>query len=280
MNARPAVRSTASLTHCDVLRVVAAGCFLLVATSSLAQGEGDKDYYHANDRNEDAQALRNVEQYHLEQGVSKMKAGQYSGAHADFAFMLGYFPNHPQALALMSELCDLKWKDFRKDFQCDMESRFERAIARNPNASPTFLVYGLHLQRVNRLPQAIESYKKSIALYPESANAHYNLGLAYFDAKQFDLANRHANLSYALGMRLPGLRDKLMRAGKWNALDPNEVTSLLDAYKAEAYKADATDAKASSADAKASPADSKASSADAKASPADAKAKSADAKPK
>jgi tetratricopeptide (TPR) repeat protein len=256
-----------------VLRAVMASCFLLVAGPSLGQGTGNKDYFHANEDHDTAQALRNVEQYHLGPGVAKMKAGQYSFAHEDFAFMLGYFPNHPQALALMSELCDLKWKDFRKDFLCEMEPRFAMAIAINPNASQTFLVYGLHLQRVNRLPQAIESYKKSIALYPESANAHYNLGLAYFDTKQFDLANRHANLSYALGMRLPGLRDKLTRAGQWKALDPDEVKSLLVAYKADAYKTDSTDAKGNSADAKAGSADAKAGSADAKAGSADAKPK-------
>ncbi len=229
----------------------------MAAAPALAQGGANQDYFRAGETHDGAQSLRNVEEFHLGPGIAKLKAGQYSQAYDELNFMLAYFPNHPQALTLASELCDLKWKNLR----CDVEPLFERAIARNPNASQTYLVYGIHLQRANRLPQAIEAYKKSILLYPESGNAHYNLGLAYFDAKQFDLANQHANLSYALGMRLPGLREKLTRAGKWRPMEENEVKGLLDKYKEE------------QADARWGPSDEKASPPDAKSSPAEAKAK-------
>jgi tetratricopeptide (TPR) repeat protein len=203
------------------LRAAVASC-LLLATASMAQ-EGNRDYYRANEKRDDAQALRTAEQYHMEPGIVRMNSRDYPGAYGDFAFILQFFPNHPRALAMISELCDLKWKSPR----CEVDEWFQKAIARNPKAAPTYLVLGLHLHRLKRLPEAVESYQKALSLDPLSANAHYNLALAYFDLNQFDQSNRQAQLSYALGVRLPGLRDKLTKAGQWKPLDPEELKRQL-----------------------------------------------------
>ena len=48
--------------------------------------------------------LENVEKYHLNQGVDKVKQGKYEYAWSEFAFMLHYFPNHPKALEWLGEL--------------------------------------------------------------------------------------------------------------------------------------------------------------------------------
>jgi tetratricopeptide (TPR) repeat protein len=46
-------------------------------------------------------------------------------------------------------------------------------------------------------------------------NLNYNLGLAYFDLGDYDKALEQAKTAYSLGFPLPGLRDKLKRANKW-----------------------------------------------------------------
>ena len=203
------------------LRAAVAGC-LLLATASMAQ-EGNRDYYRANETRSDAEALRTAERYHMEPGIARMNNRDYVAAYGDFVFILQFFPNHPRALAMISELCDLKWKSPR----CEVDEWFQMAIDRNPKAAQTYLVLGLHLHRLNRLPQAVEAYEKALSLDPSSANAHYNLALAYFDLKKFELSNRQAQLSYALGVRLPGLRDKLTKAGQWKPLDPEELKQQL-----------------------------------------------------
>lgn len=198
-------------------RIVA--CSLLAAAATAqAQPQGN-DYYQARSTKEGRSLLSRVEGYHLEQGVGKMHAGRYSYAYADFDFILRYFPNHPRGLALFAELCDVKWKNPR----CDTEARLKNAIEINPRAPQTFIVYGMHLQRLNRVPEAIESYKRAAVLNPASAAAHYNLGLIYLEQKQFELANRHAQLAYSIGMPYPGLRDKLTQAGQWKAMDEDEI---------------------------------------------------------
>jgi tetratricopeptide (TPR) repeat protein len=127
--------------------------------------------------------------------------------------MLNAFPNHPQALLLMIQLC-AQWKT--PVCADDLAGRFDRAVAVNPRAPGTFIVYGIYQQRKGAYGEAIKSYKRALELDPDSVNAHYNLGLAYFDAKQYDLANVHAQQAYRLGAPLPGLRDKLKKAGRWN----------------------------------------------------------------
>jgi tetratricopeptide (TPR) repeat protein len=205
------------------LRTLVLAAVCLGSGVAAGQVKSNLDYYKANASPESAQTLRNVEQFHLDPGVRRMKERNFAGALQDFEFILNYFPNHPKVLSLVSELCDLTWKNA----QCEPERYFERAIEINPRVAQTFTVYGLHFQRRNNLPRAVESYGRALELNPASSNAHYNLGLAYFDQKRFDLANLHAQASYALGFPLSGLRDKLTRAGQWKPLSQEEIARAI-----------------------------------------------------
>ena len=197
------------------LAIAAIACIGSFVTGAALAQQGNRDYYSATQTSEGAELLKNVEQFHIGPGLERMQGHNYSGARDDFEFILKFFPNHPRGLALISELCDVRWKNAL----CDSSQWFERAIARNPNVGQTVVIEGVHLQRLNRVADAITSYKRALALDPTSRNAHYDIGLAYFDQKKFELANRHAQIAYMLGMPFPGLRDKLTKAGKWMPLD-------------------------------------------------------------
>jgi tetratricopeptide (TPR) repeat protein len=149
-----------------------------------------------------------------------MRKKEYSSAKANLEFILNYYPNHPRALALLSEVCDVR-------ATCDMDAWFDKAIQRNPNAPKTYLIYAVHLQRRHHLPEAIDNYKKAISLDPMEPYAHYDLGLAYFDAKQFVLANREAQIAASLGVALPGLRNKLERSGQWQVISSEELRRMI-----------------------------------------------------
>ena len=186
----------------------------LVGVSSLAYAQEQVngfDYYAPRTTNADITRLKNVEQYHIGPGQEKMAKRQWNYAQQDFEFILRYYPNHPQALSLMSALCQ-KWGDRR----CNADDWFEKATKLNPNAAPTFLLHGMHLHRKQQLPDAVKAYQRAVELAPNSVDAHYNLGLALVELKQYDLANQHAQRSYQLGAYLPGLRNKLQQAGRWN----------------------------------------------------------------
>lgn len=189
------------------------GILQLGSLPTLAQYPTNVDYYAPRTTGAEKEHLSVVTSYHLAPGQRDLANGRYHSAVGHAEFILNHFTNHPQALSLLSEAC-LKWKDPKCD--ATAEGRFQKAIARNPDAAPTYVVYAIHLHRKEHLKEAVEAYRRALELAPESVNAHYNLGLAYIDLKQYDLANQHAQKSYQLGAFLPGLRTRLEKLGKWN----------------------------------------------------------------
>ena len=180
-----------------------------------AQQVNGFDYYAPRTASADITRLKNVEEYHIGPSQQKMAKRQWAYAHQDLEFILRYYPNHPQALSLLSALCQ-KWPD-RK---CNADEWYEKAVSLNANAAPTFLLHGMHLHRKQKYPEAVKAYTRAIELTPNSVDAHYNIGLTYLELKQYDLANQHAQKSYQLGAYLPGLRNKLQQMGHWN---PNAI---------------------------------------------------------
>lgn len=181
---------------------------------NVAAQTQNNDYYAAKSDPRLAQLLHNVEEYHMQPGLDQIKTGQYYSAWGSFDFILRYFPNHPRALPLMSDLCQIY-----KDRRCNAEAYFDKALRINPNNSSIYLIKGIYLQKRGKLDEAIESYKKSLDINPDSANAHYNLGLAYLAQKQNSDANEHAQKAYAIGIPFPGLRNKLIAAGAWHPVE-------------------------------------------------------------
>jgi hypothetical protein len=49
----------------------------------------------------------------------------------------------------------------------------------------------------------------------DNPNTNYNIGLIYFDLKDYEKSLSFAQRAYGSGLPLPGLRDKLKRVGKW-----------------------------------------------------------------
>lgn len=199
--------------------VLALACMCLGSAPTFAQPTNN-DYY----KGAGTELLYNVEKYHLGLATDKLRARSYESGFGDIGFILIYYPNHPRGLMLLIELCE-QWKSPR----CDLQQAFENAIAVNPDVAATYVLQGIYLYRAKRLPAAVTSLEKAVKLDPDSINAHYNLGLVYFETKQFELANAHAQRAYQLGASVPGLRDKLKRAGQWKPIDtpvPDAASSI------------------------------------------------------
>jgi tetratricopeptide (TPR) repeat protein len=176
------------------------------AASAQDFNTGNMDYYSPAYQS----GLNAVETYHLGPCEKALQGRNFPKAVAECHFILRIYPNHPRALLLMAKTCE-QWASP----MCRIDEYFERAIQVSPTAAPTYVVQGIHLHNVKRYAQAKQSYEMALKLDDTSVNAHYNLGLTCFELKDYACANEHAQKAYALGATVPGLRDKLQKAGQW-----------------------------------------------------------------
>jgi tetratricopeptide (TPR) repeat protein len=195
-------------SHAGVLCAIAIASS--IAAGPLRAQPVDNDYYASKG----TPLLRTVEAYHLGPAEEKLKLRQYSQARSELAFILRYFPNHPRALLLLGQLCT-EWKAP----ECLPDFVFEKAIHVRPDEPSVYIVHGIYLHRTKRYKEAIASYERGLALDPDSMNGHYNLALSLLETRQYALANEHAQRAYALGAPLPGLRQRLQKAGHWKPLE-------------------------------------------------------------
>jgi tetratricopeptide (TPR) repeat protein len=211
----------------------AGGCTLSSPAASF-----NADYTSQADRN---QYLHVVEKAHFTSNVRNLIRGS-SGSRLgpDLSYTIDHFPNHHEALDASSRL-SLKTKTPRPfGLRCSVEGFFERAIEFKPDDGRLRMVYGMHFHRFNKLNKAIEQFELADKLSPGDSNLAYNLGLIYFDLKQYDKAMTFAEKAYTDNFPLDGLKRKLKQVGKW--VEPKPVAPKDEETKVD--KPVSTDAKA------------------------------------
>jgi uncharacterized protein (TIGR02996 family) len=149
-----------------------------------------------------------VERHHFQPGL--MKSG------GDLDYTLRSSPNHHAALLAMMKLAESEKTDKPKYTTYSLPCYFNRAIRAAPDDETVRALYAVYLFKKGDRKQALEQLNEAERLSDGTdANVEYNLGLVYFDLKEYGKSLEHAHRAYALGFPLPGLKSKLQRAGKW-----------------------------------------------------------------
>lgn len=156
-----------------------------------------------------------VEIAHFTPDVENLVKGNTGHLGGDLDYTLRAWPNHHRALIALAKL-SIRDKTHRPlGTKWSVECYFDRAIRFKSNDANVRMIYGGYLSKIGKPNQAIEQLEISVGLAPENATAHYNLGLLYFDKKDFGKARIHAEAAYALDFPLPGLRNRLKKVGAW-----------------------------------------------------------------
>jgi len=223
---------------------------IIVSHISVFAGEVDcgflKNHFGPFDyRSAPPEQRQLVEGTHFTPKVESLAGGNTTiSAGGDMGYTLNVFPNHHRALMALIKLSEKEKTDKPRDMQYTVACRFDRAERFRPDDATVKMLYGIYLMRKGKMQAAAEKLEQANALAGEDANILYNLGLAYFDLKQYDKALTNAHAAYALGFPLPGLRDKLKRAGKWSDAPPVAVNqpkpSEIAATKGDAVRNPAT----------------------------------------
>jgi len=151
----------------------------------------------------------------LIRGTSQIRPGP------DIDYTLRAFPNHPRALKSMMELHFRDKIDPPTMMRYTAECWFNRAIRFTPDDAQVRLVYGIYLLRKGEKKAAVEQLETARAGGLASANFQYNLGLAYFQAGDFEKARAQAYKAKEMGYELDGLKNLLAKAGQWREPPPS-----------------------------------------------------------
>lgn len=174
---------------------------------------GPYDYTNPEDK---TTKLPIVEQHHFGPDVEKLIKGSTGLVGADLSYTLIAFPNHHRALAAMGKLA-LKEKTPKPNgARYSIHCYFDRAIRFKPSDSAVRVIYSNHLLKMGKSNEALEQLKEAINLQPDNPAINYNLGLLYMQKKDYEQAKTYAKKAYGLGFPLPGLKNKLVEAGKWD----------------------------------------------------------------
>jgi tetratricopeptide (TPR) repeat protein len=201
---------------------------------SLTNAYGPFDY-----NNPPPNAISLVEGAHYTPGIEHLNAGkmvdELGPIWGEFDYTLRALPNHPGALQAIDRLSMRLKSDKPPRAQRSAHCYYIRAIAFKPTDGMVRMLYGMYLLRRDKSKEAIVQFDKAEKYAGENANLHYNIGLAYFQVKDYPKAMEHAKKAYDMGFPLPGLRNMLEKAGKWQA-DSNATAETTRAAPAETVK--------------------------------------------
>jgi hypothetical protein len=155
-----------------------------------------------------------VETYHFTPAVEALRSGSTGAIGTDLDYTLRAFPNHPRALMAMVRLGHHEKGVKPKGTNFTVDCYLERAIEFRPDDVNVRQVRGIYLSMKGNHALAISDFEAVVAEQPANANAHYNLGLAYFETKDYKRARAEAKIASELNFPLNGLTRKLQSVGK------------------------------------------------------------------
>ena len=166
-----------------------------------------------------------VEGAHFNSIVERLAGGARGESNAptapagDIDYTLRAFPNHHRALVAMLRLTFKLNNPKPHPFHFSAECWLERAVRWRPEDGTARMIYGNYLAhaKIKRYDDAVAQYKKAeetLTNQKTMGNLYYNMGLLYFNKKDYEKSRDYADKAYARGFPLSGLKEMLARIGK------------------------------------------------------------------
>lgn len=184
-----------------------------LACGSLSQGQGG---YGPYDYRTDKPRLGIVEGAHFTPAVEALVRGNTAVLPGgDLDYTLRAIPNHHRALMAMVRYGEKMKSPQPQGARYSVECYFDRALRFRPDDTIVRMIYATFLSKSARAPEALRQLEQATASAGDNAFSHYNIGLVYYDLRQYEKALVQAHKAIALGFVQTALRDQLQSAGKW-----------------------------------------------------------------
>ena len=156
-----------------------------------------------------------VESRHFTPNIERLIKGRTGTLGAEIAYTLRAFPNHPRALKSAATLTRRNGGQMPRDMNFSIACWFDRAVAFRPDDIQVRILWAFELLKSKEAAAARGQTQVAEKLAEGSPVAHYNVGLLYFELGDYEKALANAKIAYDGGFNLPGLKDKLSKAGQW-----------------------------------------------------------------
>ena len=194
--------------------------------SRIAELTTEGPYDFRDNSSANAKRIKLVESYHFKPSHRSMAlqgSPRIPDAWGNMVFILRIFPNHHQALYHLG-MWEIVIRKYNKETVKLLEARpdysplrcfFDRAAQFTPDDPNVFNAWARIMHRAGRKKESAQMFARVVQLAPESAQAHYNLGLSYYAQKKYKAAAESARRAYDLGFARPELRNRLKKKGVW-----------------------------------------------------------------
>ncbi len=167
----------------------------------------------------DKSKLPIVERHHFTPDIERLSAGAPNPG-GNIVYTLHAFPNHHRALMSLIRYGEKQRSDRPRGLPVTIECFMLRAEAFADDDAMVKMISGLYYLKHDQAKIAVERLEQADKLGSANPNLYYNLGLAYLEVGEKEKALQNAHKAYAAGFPLPGLKNRLKRAGAWRDLPP------------------------------------------------------------
>jgi tetratricopeptide (TPR) repeat protein len=190
----------------------------------------------------DRKMLSIVEFGHFQPQVENLVKPMFDAFGSDLDYTLYAYPNHHRALVTLVRLGEREKSLQPRGAGHSIDCYFRRAIRFAPDDLIVRDIYSTFLAKNGRMPDAIAQLDFVAAQAgndAEGAFTHYNVGLLYFEFKQYDKAQAQALRAAELGFERTDLQDRLRKAGQWRDPAPKAASAPTAASEAASIPVEA-----------------------------------------
>lgn len=202
----------------------------------LANGYGPFDY-----RSDRGETLGRVDRAHfppITEALIRGKA-ERSQPGPDIDYTLRAYPNHHRALAATIRFGVRTKRDPPPGMRYTVECWLLRATRFRPDDTVVRGLYAKYLLENKRKPEALAQLRAAESFAGDNPFSHYNIGLLYLEAQEYDAALLQAHRALAMGFPRTELRAGLAAAGRWR--DPVDAAATPASAASQPLAATASD---------------------------------------
>lgn len=178
---------------------------------------GPYDYRTERDR------LRIVEEAHFSPQIQALAGSEWDLA-GNLNYTLKSAPNHHRALVAVVRFGEKFKSEQTEHLEFPIECYFNRALRFRPDDTVVRALYAQYLGKRGRKADAIQQLDAAIPLAVENPLSQYNIGLVFFELKEYQRALQQAQRAREMGFERPELMEQLRKVG----LKPDDAASTAE----------------------------------------------------